>query len=299
MAEAEGFDPERLLREGGFELLYSSRTIAGDELHGRQRLYRRMRPEDSGRRLTLSLDAAADGAVEALGDEVGRLWAPYLPLLVNHSSRIIDSGSACRGDAGTGGPSTSIGTAYGRGSSLAKSASLRRISCFLSRSSAVVPCEPSLSAVEIVTALYFGGVLRHDPDNPEWPERDRFVLSKGHAAPIQYAALARFGYFPLEDLMGLRKIGAQLQATPVAGHHHVLQRALHPGLPLTVVQALAPVHQGVVRPLLQGTGGYPHWHSEVYPKDANCDPLHRVLAFGFLAFFLFDALTTVVGKEFR
>ncbi|HKJ35221.1 MAG TPA: transketolase, partial [Solirubrobacterales bacterium] len=54
----------------------------------------------------------------------------------------------------------------------------------------------------------------HDPTNPDWQERDRFVLSKGHAAPIQYAALARYGYFPLEDLMGLRKIGAQLQGHP-------------------------------------------------------------------------------------
>ena len=57
-------------------------------------------------------------------------------------------------------------------------------------------------------------MLRHDPENPEWPARDRFVLCKGHAAPIQYAALAQHGYFPLEDLMGLRQIGAQLQGHP-------------------------------------------------------------------------------------
>ncbi len=73
--------------------------------------------------------------------------------------------------------------------------------------------DSSLSAADIITALYHR-VLRHDPGRPDWPERDRFVLSKGHAAPIQYAALARFGYFPLEDLMGLRKIGAQLQGHP-------------------------------------------------------------------------------------
>jgi transketolase len=53
----------------------------------------------------------------------------------------------------------------------------------------------SLSAVEIITALYFGGFLRHDPANPEWAERDRFVLSKGHGVPAQYAALAEAGYF--------------------------------------------------------------------------------------------------------
>jgi transketolase len=73
--------------------------------------------------------------------------------------------------------------------------------------------DSSLSAADIVAALYYR-VLRHDPENPEWPERDRFVLCKGHAAPIQYAALAHHGYFPLEDLMGLRQIGAQLQGHP-------------------------------------------------------------------------------------
>jgi len=73
--------------------------------------------------------------------------------------------------------------------------------------------DSSLSAADIVTALYHR-VLRHDPQRPDWEARDRFVLSKGHAAPIQYAALARHGYFPLEDLMGLRKIGAQLQGHP-------------------------------------------------------------------------------------
>jgi len=73
--------------------------------------------------------------------------------------------------------------------------------------------DSSLSAADIVAALYYR-VLRHDPDSPEWPARDRFVLCKGHAAPIQYSALAQHGYFPLEDLMGLRQIGAQLQGHP-------------------------------------------------------------------------------------
>jgi transketolase len=73
--------------------------------------------------------------------------------------------------------------------------------------------DSSLSAADIVAALYFR-ILRHDPGNPRWPERDRFVLSKGHAAPIQYAALAEHGYFPAEDLMGLRQIGSHLQGHP-------------------------------------------------------------------------------------
>ena len=73
--------------------------------------------------------------------------------------------------------------------------------------------DSSLSAADVVTALYYR-VLRHDPARPTWPERDRFVLCKGHAAPIQYAALAHHGYFPLGDLMGLRQIGSQLQGHP-------------------------------------------------------------------------------------
>jgi len=73
--------------------------------------------------------------------------------------------------------------------------------------------DSSLSAADIVAALYYKE-LRHEPANPGWPERDRFVLCKGHAAPIQYAALAEHGYFPRQDLMGLRKIGQQLQGHP-------------------------------------------------------------------------------------
>jgi transketolase len=73
--------------------------------------------------------------------------------------------------------------------------------------------DSSLSAADIVAALYYR-VLRHDPEAPDWPERDRFVLSKGHAAPILYAALAEHGYFPHSELQKLRKIGAMLQGHP-------------------------------------------------------------------------------------
>src|SRR5687768_14850073 len=75
----------------------------------------------------------------------------------------------------------------------------------------------SLSAVEIVTALYFGGFLRYDPENPEWPERDRFILSKGHGVPVQYAALAEAGFLPHSELKTLRKINSRLQGHPVLG----------------------------------------------------------------------------------
>lgn len=68
----------------------------------------------------------------------------------------------------------------------------------------------SLSAADIVTALYFD-ILKHDAANPHWPDRDRFILSKGHAAPVLYAALAECGYFPLDWLTTLRKTGTCLQ----------------------------------------------------------------------------------------
>ncbi|GFN22739.1 transketolase [Thermanaeromonas sp. C210] len=71
----------------------------------------------------------------------------------------------------------------------------------------------SLSAVEIVTALYFH-IMRLDPQNPDWPDRDRFILSKGHAAPLLYAVLAHRGYFPREELFTLRKLGSRLQGHP-------------------------------------------------------------------------------------
>ena len=72
----------------------------------------------------------------------------------------------------------------------------------------------SLSAVEIMTALYFGGLLRHDAARPEWPERDRFILSKGHAAPILYAVLAERGYFGVDRLSSLRRLGSPLEGHP-------------------------------------------------------------------------------------
>jgi transketolase len=72
----------------------------------------------------------------------------------------------------------------------------------------------SLSGVEIAVALYFGGVLRHDPKNPGWAERDRFILSKGHAAPLLYAVLAEAGYFAKELLPTLRKLGSPLEGHP-------------------------------------------------------------------------------------
>lgn len=81
-----------------------------------------------------------------------------------------------------------------------------------------------LGMADVFTAMYFH-ILRHDPHNPSWEDRDRLVLSNGHIVPVHYAVLAMAGYFPLEELQTLRKINSRLQ-----GHPH---RTALPGLETT------------------------------------------------------------------
>lgn len=73
-----------------------------------------------------------------------------------------------------------------------------------------------LGMADVFTALYFH-ILHHKPKKPDWPERDRLVLSCGHICPVRYAAMARAGYFPLRDLQTLRKLGSPLQGHPELG----------------------------------------------------------------------------------
>jgi transketolase len=70
-----------------------------------------------------------------------------------------------------------------------------------------------LGLADIFTALYFD-ILKHDPKNPDWPERDILVLSNGHTVPVRYAAMAHAGYFPKEELLTLRQLGSRLQGHP-------------------------------------------------------------------------------------
>ncbi len=70
-----------------------------------------------------------------------------------------------------------------------------------------------LGMADVFTALYFE-LLRHKPENPTWPERDRLVLSNGHICPVLYATMAHAGYFPIEELQTLRKFGSRLQGHP-------------------------------------------------------------------------------------
>jgi len=95
----------------------------------------------------------------------------------------------------------------------------------------------SLDMADIFTALY-QHVLRHDPQNPNWPERDRLLLSCGHIAPVRYSAMAQAGYLPVEELLTLRKFGTRLQGHP--------ERVRLPALETTS----GPLGEG----LAQGTG---------------------------------------------
>ncbi len=83
----------------------------------------------------------------------------------------------------------------------------------------------SLGLADIFTVLYFN-ILNHDPKNASWPERDRFILSIGHVTPVHYTTLAEAGYFPIEELKTLRKLGSRMQGHP--GREHGL-----PGLELS------------------------------------------------------------------
>jgi len=99
----------------------------------------------------------------------------------------------------------------------------------------------SLGTADIFTTLYFH-VMKHDPKNPDWEERDRFVLSNGHICPVLYATLAEAGYFPVEELMTLRKLGSRLQGHPHRGSVPGLEASGGPlaqGISIAVGMAVA------------------------------------------------------------
>jgi transketolase len=118
----------------------------------------------------------------------------------------------------------------------------------------------SLSAVEILTALYFK-VLRKRPDDPSWPDRDRFILSKAHACPVLYAALAESGYFPVHELMTFRKLNSRLQ-----GHAHVKT----PGVEMSGGSLGQGLSFGVGTSLVSRLDGRPS-RTYVLLGDGECD----------------------------
>ncbi len=145
----------------------------------------------------------------------------------------------------------------------------------------------SLSAVEIVTALYFG-LLRHNPKDPQWPDRDRFILSKGHAVPLLYAVLAECGYLPVEELSTLRELDSCLQ-----GH---CDRTVTPGVEMsagTLGQGLS----NAVGVALAGRLNLKDYRVYVLLGDGECDEGQVWEAAMAAAHFKLDNLTAVVDNN--
>ncbi len=145
----------------------------------------------------------------------------------------------------------------------------------------------SLSAVEIVTALYFR-LLRHKPSDPQWPDRDRFILSKGHAAPLLYATLAECGYFPVDELSTLRQLDSRLQ-----GH---TDRTITPGVEMSA----GSLGQGLsfaIGVALAGRLSSPNYRVYVLLGDGECDEGQVWEAAMAAAHFKMDSLVAIVDNN--
>ena len=138
----------------------------------------------------------------------------------------------------------------------------------------------SLSAVEIVVTLFFD-VLRHDPQNPKWPDRDRFILSKGHACPVLYSVMAECGYSFPDPLNSLRKLGSVFQGHPDVRFIPALEAStgsLGEGISLGIGMALAakldqrPSRSYVVIGDGESQEGQ-IWESAMFAGDKNVDNL--------------------------
>jgi transketolase len=145
----------------------------------------------------------------------------------------------------------------------------------------------SLSAVEILTALYFK-VLRHNPADPQWADRDRFILSKGHAAPVLYATLAASGYLPQQELCTLRKIDSRLQGHPECG--------LTPGVEMSA----GALGQGLsfgIGVALAGRLNRQDYRTYVLVGDGECDEGQVWEAAMAAAHFKLDKLAAIVDHN--
>ena len=145
----------------------------------------------------------------------------------------------------------------------------------------------SLSAVEIVTALYWR-ILRHKPSEPQWPERDRFILSKGHAAPVLYAVLAECGYFPKTELDTLRQLDSHLQGHADRNATHGVEMSpgsLGQGLSFAIGCALADRLDKA------------SWRVYALLSDGECDEGQTWEAAMSAAKFKLDNLTAIVDNN--
>jgi transketolase len=145
----------------------------------------------------------------------------------------------------------------------------------------------SLSAVEIVVTLYWK-VLRHKPADPSWKDRDRFILSKGHAAPVLYATLAECGYFPKSELGTLRQLDSHLQGHADRNSTHGVEMSsgsLGQGLSFAIGAALA------------GRLDKQSWRVYALLSDGECDEGQTWEAAMSAAMFKVDNLTAIVDKN--
>ncbi|HVA27771.1 MAG TPA: transketolase [Candidatus Baltobacteraceae bacterium] len=146
----------------------------------------------------------------------------------------------------------------------------------------------SLDMADIFTALY-GTIMRHDPKNPQWPDRDRLLLSCGHITPVRYSAMAYFDYFPVDELLTLRKFGSRLQGHP--------ERVTLPAVETTS----GPLGEG----LAQGTGmalgaklDKKDWRVYVVTSDAEHQCGLHWEAMMTAAKFELDNLTCIIDRNF-
>ena len=145
----------------------------------------------------------------------------------------------------------------------------------------------SLSAVEIVSSLYFR-VLKHKPQDPQWADRDRFILSKGHAAPLLYTVLAECGYFPVAELATLRQLDSRLQ-----GH---TDRNLTPGVEMSA-GALGQGLSFAVGVALAGRLNAQSYRVYVLLGDGECNEGQIWEAAMAAAHFGVDNLTAIVDRN--
>jgi transketolase len=145
----------------------------------------------------------------------------------------------------------------------------------------------SLSSVEILTALYFK-VLKHNPADPHWSERDRFILSKGHAAPVLYATLAASGYLPEEELCTIRKIDSRLQGHPECD--------LTPGVEMSAGALGVGLSFGI-GVTLAGRLNKKDYRTYVLLGDGECDEGQVWEAAMAAAHFKLDKLTAIVDHN--
>jgi len=145
----------------------------------------------------------------------------------------------------------------------------------------------SLSAADIITALYFKA-MRHTPKNQQWPDRDRFIMSKGHAAPILYAALAESGYFPIAELATLRKLDSRLQ-----GH---TDRNLTPGVEMSAGSLGMGLSFGI-GVALAAKLDHRDYRTYVLLSDGECDEGQTWEAALSAAHFKLDNLTVIVDRN--